>query len=237
MHLPTTQYLQTVARLEGAANYGRLLQLAGSAPLKRSLFGHVPEAVLVRAAMSGLRGPSYTERLTRAERSNMAQGIRHHSGALAGLLEEVLWEKNLPYQFQAMLDGMALDAAVHYEQTIEEELRRELEKNDVFHFARFAIYDFLLSGLPDLLETIESAAEWWSEEEQFLAKPNHPNAERLYMIRRVTEAFFVAYGKPMRELTLELTSVFFDCSDISEADLSRLAPVQKINHPLVRTAD
>lgn len=94
-----------------------------------------------------------------------------------------------------------------------------------------------MEGLADTLETVEEGADWWESEEQYLAKPNHPNAERLYFIRRATEIFYVEFGQPMRELTLELTSVYFDCADLSEADLSRLAAVRNIKHPLLRTAE
>lgn len=87
-----------------------------------------------------------------------------------------------------------------------------------------------------LMEAVAKSVDEWLQAPVMLAKPNDPNAHRLYFLRRVTASFIKDYGRPLRAETLALASVFFDCSDIEEADLSRLAPVPKSRKPESHTA-
>jgi len=226
-----------IEKLVAAPNYNRILELADKGVLRKAANSSKDkETVVWNAAARGAWGPSPSEKMTRQERTKLSRAVAKSSGELRAALEEAFAE-GVPYQFQSMLDAFALSSTCAYAQGFPEDKRDELEENDTLHYARFAIYDLLMHGLPELLETLKSAAEQWAEEEQYLAKPNHPNAARLYFIRRATEIFCIEFGQPMRELTLELTSVYFDCSDLTEADLSRLAPVRNIKHPLFRSAE
>lgn len=227
----------SIEKLVAAPDYRRILELAEKGvPRVAPNSSKVKESIVWRAAERGARGPMPSERMTRQKRTKLARTITKSSGELRSALEQAFAEL-VPYQFQSMLDALALSSTCAYAQRFPEDKQNELEENDTFHYARFAIYDLLMQGLPDLLETLESAAAQWGEEEQYLAKPNHPNSKRLYFIRRATEIFCIEFGQPMRELTLALTSVYFDCSDLTEADLSRLAPVRNIKHPLFRSAE
>lgn len=223
-------------KLFASPSYQRIMELASKGVFRRPTRSDTAETAVWHAALRGALGPSHSERLTKQERLRLANSLRRSATELRETLKIVL-AGGVPFQFQANLDGLALDATNSFAETFEEQKRGELEEGDHFNTSRFAIYHLLMDGLPELLETIVESAEWWGSQEQYLAKPNHPNAERLYFIRRATETFYLYFGQPMRELTLELTSVYFDCSDLSEADLSRLAPVRSISHPLLRTAE
>lgn len=223
-------------KLFTSSSYQRIIDLASKGVFRRPTRSDTAETVVWHAAIRGALGPDHSEKLTKKERLRLASSVRRSATELRESLEVVL-AGGVPYQFQANLDGLALDATNSFAETFEEHKRGELEEADHFNTSRFAIYHLLMDGLPELLETIVESADWWGAQEQYLAKPNHPNAERLYFIRRATETFYLYFGQPMRELTLELTSVYFDCSDLSEADLSRLAPVRNINHPLLRAGE
>lgn len=227
----------TLAKLLKSPNYPRMLSIVESVKPLAPRRVKDSESVLWHAALRGALGPSNSEKMTRQERTRLAATIRRAAAELRESLGQVLIDDQMPYQFQSGLDGMALDAINSFAEKFGEPQRKQMEEDDTLHHGRFAIYHLLMQGIPNVLEVIEESAAWWDSEEQYLAKPNHPNAARLYFIRRATEIFYVEFGKPMRELTLELTSVFFDCSDLSEADLSKLAPVRNIHHPFLRSAD
>lgn len=81
------------------------------------------------------------------------------------------------------------------------------------------------SDIHVILSNLGDSAKNWARAPQYLAKPNHPNARRLFFIRTLTGDFLARYRRPMRKETLSIASLFFDCSDLDEATLSRLAPV------------
>lgn len=184
-----------------------------------------------------LSGPLPHERLTKTERTKIADRITALSMELAQLLYRVHGDKELgrdwPGELQAQVDYMALRAAVDYKESVgapeESELGEAL--SDVhgtgFHIARYAIYHTLIDCMPEALETIAQGSQMWKEfaSDPPLAKPNHKNADRLYFIRRMTSHFVRSYGRPLREVTLGLASIYFDCDDLEVAALSNLAPV------------
>lgn len=183
-----------------------------------------------------LNGPLPHEKLTKSQRIKIADRITALAKELAAILYEVHGDKEQfrewPFAFQALIDGMALDATLDFRESNgnpdESDVARALEDNDgdAFLSTRFGIYYALMYCLPETLETIADAAQMWKDEgSQPLSKPNHKNAKRLYFIRALTEYFFRNYDKPQRELTLRLTSIYFNCSDLDEAALSNLAPI------------
>ena len=174
--------------------------------------------------------------LTKVERQRMADRILASANELANLLDWVSADsgrgRDWPLAFQSQLDYFALESACRYQEMLEQansplaEILNN-EETEGFHIARYAIYQMLYGSLPELLDTIIGAAEWWRESgEQALAKPNHKNAPRLYFIRSLTKSCMEIFGRPARELVLEIASVYFDCGDLSVADLSNLAPVR-----------
>lgn len=190
----------------------------------------------LRSLIYALAGPRVHERFTRAERAKVAEKISSLARQLAQLLHQVHGDNEVhrdwPYEFQAYLDRMALGAALDFQEMAgspgESELAAALadEDGEAFHAARFGIYHTLMECMPEVLEMLSDAAQFWKESgSQPLAKPHHKNAARLYFIRSMTSAFFGKFGRPMRALTLDLASVYFDCDDLDEAALSNLAPV------------
>lgn len=86
--------------------------------------------------------------------------------------------------------------------------------------------DAMYRSLPEFLDGICDALDQWANREQDVTKPNDANAKRLYFIRQVARDFTRDFGRPMRKETLALAGVFFDCADLEEADISKLAPVR-----------
>lgn len=220
----------------------RKLKASNVYPLIRDALAAIPgwndadDLSLSMAISRGLAGPRPHEMFTKAERIKTADKIASLAKELAGLLYRVHGDAELrrdwPFEFQALIDRMALLAAIDFRESVgspdESELGEALadDEGEAFHATRYGIYHTLMDCMPETLEMLSEAAEYWKEAgSQPLAKPNHKNAARLYFIRVLTEHFVRSFGKPMRELTLNLTSVYFDCSDIDEAALSNLAPV------------
>jgi hypothetical protein len=187
---------------------------------------------------------SYT--MTNAERKLSAEKIISQSNDLANLLESLIpssQETGIAKMY--FLRGAYNYSADFVESEFEEifsmisswhdsnqEISASFERSDK-EFMMDVCKSLLASVIfqsPKLLRQYSSIAEEFRNYPQYIAKPNHPNARRLYFIRTLTEFFFSCYGRPMRKETLTITSVFFECDDIVEADLSRLAPVSKLNN-------
>jgi hypothetical protein len=86
--------------------------------------------------------------------------------------------------------------------------------------------DFLISHhLPELLEAVAlDAAKWASE--ATVQRPNKPTAARTFFIRHITQFFHQSHGEPLRSPTLAITELFFDCENMTPADIARIAPVR-----------
>lgn len=93
--------------------------------------------------------------------------------------------------------------------------------------SEWLVLQAIWGDLPFTLKYLAQTAHEFGEFPQFIKMPNHPNAKRLYFIRTLTGYFLQHYGRPLRKECLMLTSVYFECDDIEESDLSRLAPVSK----------
>lgn len=221
-----------IDKLKASPQYPRILEALNALPGRRDVNG----AWLGMALHRALAGPRPHEKFTKAERIKTADRISSLATELSQLLYRVHGDKEIhrdwPFEFQALIDRMALSAAIDFQESVgspdESELAAALadEEGEAFHATRYGIYHTLMDCMPETLETLADAAQFWKESgSQPLAKPNHKNAARLYFIRALTAHFVRSFGKPSRELTLNITSVYFDCSDIDEAALSNLAPV------------
>jgi len=91
-------------------------------------------------------------------------------------------------------------------------------KRDAFYDA-----DLALDHLYDALGTLSVAGEAWADWKSIIARPNDPNARRLYFIRSVTELFRRAYREPLRQSVAVLTNCLFDCA-IDPSTVAKLAP-------------
>lgn len=88
----------------------------------------------------------------------------------------------------------------------------------------------LEENLPNFLNNLCDATKGWAtEEDAYLSKPSHKNAERLYFIRRLSYMFRYWYGKPCRGDVLAMAGVYWDCDDLDEAAISTLAPVRMLD--------
>lgn len=222
-----------IDRLNSSPSYPRICQMLHALP-KWNADTH--PFSLEMAIHRGLAGPRAHERLTKSERLKTAEKISSTAQELASLLRRIHGDQEIyrdwPPEFQGLLDGLALEAALDFQERVGKgnDLADALadESCETFHATRFGIYHLLMEGMPEVLETLSDGAKWWGESGRTpLAKPNHKNAMRLYFLRTLTSAFVGMFGRPLRELTLEITSIYFDCSDLVEADLSNLAPVRR----------
>lgn len=225
-------FVAAVDKLKASAEYPKIRSALAALPdwneVNDTFFGMTLHRALI--------GPRPHEKFTKSDRVKTADKISSLAKELAHLLYRVHGDRELgrdwPFEFQGLIDHMALSAAVDFKESAgspdESELAAALadDEGEAFHATRYGIYHTLTDCMPETLEMLSEAAQYWKEAgSQPLAKPNHKNAARLYFIRVLTEHFVRSYGKPMRELTLNLTSVYYDCSDIDEAALSNLAPV------------
>ena len=223
-----------IEKLRGSVEYPRIASAIAALPGRPD----VNDIGLAMALSRALGGPLPHERFTRIERVKTAERIAVLAAELSQLLYRLHGDKesqrDWPFEFQAMIDRMALLAAVDFRESVgvanESELAAALADDDgeAFHAVRSGINHALIDCMPEILAMLADAAQWWEEDgKQTLAKPNHKNAARLYFIRELTKHFVSYYGKPLRDLTLTLTSVYFDCSDLDVAALSHLAPVSE----------
>jgi hypothetical protein len=79
--------------------------------------------------------------------------------------------------------------------------------------------------LDGLLEALEKDAIAWRES-VVVERPSKTTASRTYFIRYISKFFQKHYGTPLREATLALASVFFDCENLSVADIASIAPAR-----------
>lgn len=172
--------------------------------------------------------PPIEEMMTRSERLAIASRIEKHANGLRESLAELMQE-NGAYCFpiQPILSRHSVLAAANDAMRWKDS--PEYQDNElamaILHRTRFAIYDAIGGHLPLLLHTLVDAANHLAEMESKLHRPANINARRLYFLRYMTNILHREIGKPCRNIVLELASMYFDCSDLDEAAISKLAPV------------
>jgi hypothetical protein len=179
------------------------------------------------AAVEGMAGPDLTERMTAGERRKAAATIINGCNAVWSALAPLFAER-MPDEFQFEFDQLAKNIAYS-----EADRLRDGVKFGEEGITRCwsAAYSFLMEDLESLFLAIGAAADQWRNQESILKKPNDSNAARLYFIRKVSKRMYLGFGLPLREATLALTSVYFACDDLNEADLSKIAPHYKPHLP------
>jgi len=207
-------YRKALGLLEGKRRHG-------SYGLATSL-----ELWVVRATTKALAQPDIAETMTATERRKFAANVKETTTRLWDSIGPFLGEDGRNWPFQPVFDRLALDVSIDDEERWRDNYTPD-EVEEMSHRSRFAIYHLLMNRLDWLLEAIDEAAEWVATSETILKKPNDPNAKRLYFLRQITRAFVSEFGSPCRAAALELATVFFDCSDLNEAAISKLAPVVK----------
>ncbi|WP_159095062.1 hypothetical protein [Stenotrophomonas sp. ZAC14A_NAIMI4_1] len=189
----------------------------------------IPESVedwLNAAVRRGLAELEPFEKLTKKQREERAKKIVLHCEALRELLIPFYREEiGLDWPFQPFFDGAALESALNYQERMGVNFADEEDKEEDLVHKRFSIYHGIMADLGLVFDAIHQGALMLPELKTEIKKPNDPNVKRLRFIRRLTEDLHRYFGKPHRAIVLALTSVFFDATDLDEAAISKLAPV------------
>lgn len=173
-----------------------------------------------------LADPDLAETMTKAERRALSEKIRGHCNALAELMEPFKrsdsWVMDGP--FPAFFDRLAKEVAARQPLICRAPAN---EMRDTQYDRRHAMYRLLTEDLGMVLRAISEGAEEFAEQETLIKKPRDRNVKRLYFLRQLTSQMVQEFGSPCRAVVLSLASVYFDCSDLDEAAVSKLAPVDK----------
>lgn len=174
--------------------------------------------------------PGVHERMTGSERKKLANRILSATNELRECLDPFDHESlGLQWPFQPYLHGLALQMGAEDQDVFQE----DGETRELFeHRACYSIYNFTMKHLEQLFDALDDGANHLVEGQTVLKKPNDPNAKRLYFLRKLTYHMNREFGSPCRSATLCLASIYFDCTDLDEADLSKLAPVNDFPSPL-----
>lgn len=177
------------------------------------------------AVRNCLADPELAETMTGKQRRDHADAIAYHAESLWDLIAPFMHERSgFGWPFQPPLDALALELSLDYVKGYDFPAEEVEERA---HSARFAIYYLLMHRMEDALSTLVECGDWFASQETVLKKPNDPNAKRLYFLRKITQALYSSFRSPCRGVALALASVFFDCSDLDEASISKLAPVKR----------
>lgn len=79
-------------------------------------------------------------------------------------------------------------------------------------------------GVKGELYSLACGVSEWADSAPAVARPNAPDAPRLYFIRDMTRWARYRFGTPLRGPVLNLTSVFFDIDQLTESTIAQLAP-------------
>lgn len=172
--------------------------------------------------------PPIEEMLSRSERVAVANRIAKHAEGLREALEELRQENgSYCYPIQPLLSCHSVLSAANDVMRWKDGDAYQDNKlvAEILHRTRFAIYDAISEHLPLLFHTLVDAADHLADMDSKLHRPANVNARRLYFIRYMTTILHRETGKPCRNIVLELASHYFDCSDLDEASISKLAPI------------
>lgn len=214
--------------LAGSAEYAFCVRTLEGKP-RRTLFrAESLEDWILSAVRRGLAELAPFEKMTQKQREAWAKKIVVHCEALRELLIPFYREGyGLDWPFQPSLDGAALESALNYQAQMGVNFADEDDKEEDLVQKRFAIYHGIMTDLGLVFDAIHEGALMLPELKTEIKKPNDPNVKRLRFIRRLTTDLQRDFGTPHRAVVLALTSLFFDASDLDEASISKLAPVQR----------
>lgn len=75
-----------------------------------------------------------------------------------------------------------------------------------------------------MLDAIQAGVFEWASRDPLIPKPGSQNADRLRMIRVLTQHFKWRYATPLRAQVLAIVGIYFDATGLSESDIAKLAP-------------
>jgi len=213
--------------LAGSAQYAFCVRTLDGKPRRTLLRAESLEDWILSAVRRGLAELEPFEKMTQKQREAWAKKIVVHCEALRELLIPFYREGyGLDWPFQPSFDGAALESALNYQARTGVNFADEDDKEEDLVQKRFAIYHGIMTDLGLVFDAIHEGALMLPELKTEIKKPNDPNVKRLRFIRRLTTDLQRAFGTPHRAVVLALTSLFFDASDLDEAAISKLAPVE-----------
>lgn len=84
-----------------------------------------------------------------------------------------------------------------------------------------------IEWIVELLQYIARGGQAWKATQPLLAKPSQVNSKRTMLFRVLTKYFYSVYGQPLYGVTLAVAGLFYNCANIDEAQVSKLAAVPK----------
>lgn len=218
---PEIKLLMSAGQYQGILSKLRSIDQARCFALNSEGPGRI-EIFLFSSVCRALRGPSKIERMTASRRRDLGEKISRTARKLRELISPLVETG----EFTPLIRELSANAAIKYawrKKTIPD---RRATLYSTLDYQR-VVRTFLTRDLDDVLLMIAKSGDDLGEIESILKKPNDKNSDRMYFLRTMTNFFLEEFGGPLRSVTLSLTSIYFDCSDIDEASLSRLAPVPK----------
>lgn len=180
---------------------------------------------IVQSVQYAMHEPDVAEKMTASQRKKLASSMLKNLAELEQSLSVFRSKRGMEWPFQPLFDRLSLDLACDYRDWLEE--AGITMEEDSFHRARYASYRFFMENIEALFSTMREGVEWFLSTETIIKQPNDKNAKRLYFIRTINRSFCAEFRSPCRAAALELASVFFDCRDLDEAALSKLAPFHR----------
>lgn len=203
--------------------------------LRRGDFRRSTKGIIFEAVAYGL-SPTKADLMTATARRALIARFKKHAIVTAELLEilfahpaSFLNETSVPDEFHVARWELE-DALVKREaETIKISASDHgLSEETVAEVWRHAGRSFMSESVPEFLRKISAAGHLWvNSSSVLLRKPMDRNAGRLYFLRSLTRDFAREFGSPMRRAVLSLASFYFACHDLSETDVSKLAPIPK----------
>lgn len=210
--------------------------LAGRKRTKGCARGVLPLDIwIVQAAQLAAGERDVAETMPLSQRKKLADTIIESTETLEEALTPFYGESGLKWPFQPLLDRLALDAACNQREWMEE-IGIAFEE-DTIHRCRYAVYRLLMHDLGSIFDVLRQSAELFASQETVIKKPNDKNADRLYFIRTLNKSLCAEFGSPCRSAAITITSAFFDCSDLDEAAMSKLAPHYRIKSSSLSAED
>ena len=170
--------------------------------------------------------PPKDELMSRSERAAIAERVTNSADVLRECMKELTQANGAHcFPFQPMLSRFAVLRAAEDYLRWKDNADQAADVAEIVHRTRFGIYFSVTAGLSELLFALEDAAQMFVDLEPTVLRPGSQNARRLYFLRFMTRVLHRETGKPCRGIVLSLATMYFDCSDLDEAALSKLAPV------------
>lgn len=158
-------------------------------------------AVAVHIALDTFRG---ARALPATERKKRAKRIADSARALSAALND--WTV-----LDEIKAGCAVSAVIKAHPSFDPTKSNEYYRD---------LVQFVLNLVPDSLNHLASHAEEWGNAAPAVDKPGAATAARTYFLKSLGAYLQESYGTPLHSVNLAIASQYFDCSTLSEAEVS-----------------